>query len=227
MTKRVVNYILLVIVGFLPIAVGVKHGVAVGGLAIFSLGVAYLLFNLDRFKQVKAGLGGIEAELRETIKEAKDVLAATKKVAIMAAKTELSLTVRSGRIGGYDEREKEERKNAVLSSLQQLQVDAEEVGDILLEANKFTIFDYAMSILGNHIPNEFPKDKIAQWKELRHLDLDNPASPEQLREFFTSIGKLNDEVEEIIQDYEHYLERKEHRRFEVWENHQEWWKLWH
>lgn len=56
-----IKHIFVIIVAVVPILVGVKYGVAMGGLAIFSFGAAYLLYNLDKFSKFKAGIGGIEA----------------------------------------------------------------------------------------------------------------------------------------------------------------------
>ena len=222
MSTPFVNRILLAIVALLPIAVSVKHGAGVGGVAIVSLVAAYILLNLDRFRKVKAGLGEVEGELKETIKEAKDTLVEIREVAVLAAITQLSSVIRSGRWGSYDEEEKEKIKNDIVRLLRQLDIDSKVIEEkVLSDWRRVTRFDYASNLLGNKAPPQ----RTPEWQALRELleqGLENPPTPEQIKDFYEKSDRLTYEVDELIKDYQYYIDNGEHRSFERWENHHKW-----
>jgi hypothetical protein len=220
---------LLTIAGLVSFGVGLSAGwhdrlaVLVAG----ALGGAFLLFvaNLDRISEFKATRSGIEARTREVLKKAEHTVSELQILARIVGEVALSLVKRSGRLGGYEDDEAERIKSGVLSALKEIGVTEEEFDDVLRDWHRLTQFDYVLYILGHStVPRGFDDHRvIKEWKALRSFE--SLSTPGQVRAFLKEWRLLTDERAEYLRDFEHYVERKEHRRPDVWKNRESWPKL--
>jgi hypothetical protein len=183
--------------------------------------LALLLFaNLDRIAVFKASKSGFEAQTREitrVVDEAKSTIKELQDLAQIVAATTLSLVQRSGRLGGYTDTEKHEVKQSILRLLTQLGLTEEDRKGVLFEWHSWEELDYVFYILGgNTIPRDFDEKQVQEWKALRARARENRASPDELRAFLKKHQRLNDDRDELIRDYEFYIEHRQHRRPDVW-----------
>jgi hypothetical protein len=181
--------------------------------------VCVVLANIGRIKSFKAA--GIEAVLNETkaaIRESRDL-------AMISSKMLLSLVQRAGRLGGYSDSEKQDIEKSVNKVLNQFDATPEERAEVYKNWHELICFDYAHGLLGGHtVPAKAEQDADlqAEWKSLRRRPLGNPASPEEIHEFLSKYGYLNEENIELLKDYSHYIENHKHRRPEVWADRERW-----
>lgn len=190
------------------------------------LSVVLLFFaNLDKISKLRFDKTGFEAETREVVKEARSTIKELQDLSKIMASTTLGLVKRTGRWGGYSYAEKEEIKKQTLNVLEKIGISPEDVEKVITESkwHKFTELDYVHFILGgDKIPEILPSDRIAQWKQLRHRDLDNLATPDELTHFFEQSNMLSPETKELIEDYSHYIRTRQQRRPDVWNNRGSW-----
>ena len=211
-TKKLILYTIAFIVLAVAIWAGISKINAV--LIVGFLAFIFIMFinNLDRISEIKATGKGFEAKTREVIGEAKIIIEEMRNMMKLIAKVELSLLIRSGRLGGVPAEEKEILKNNVLDILTQLNISKEEQEIVLVEWNKFIIFDYVNCILGGPaIPSGVSEDVINQWKQLRRRGINDNPKPDELTTFLQSCGCLTDKRKELIEDYKYFIKYKKHR----------------
>lgn len=193
---------------------------------LFILCLALLFFaNLESIKRLKFNKSGFEAETREVVKEARNTIKELQDLSKIMASTTLGLVKRSGRWGGYSYDEKENIKKEILDVLERLGIFGNDIEMVVAESkwHKFTELDYVYHILGgNLLPEILSLPKISERQKLLSRDLNHIATPEELTQFFTHVGLLNNGVKELIKDYEHYIKFREQRRAEVWSNRGSW-----
>ena len=198
-----------------------------GTLLVGFLAFVALLFtaHLDQFEEFKASGTGIEAKTRAVITKAESTIVELQSLAKIFAETTLSSVKRAGRLGGYEDEEEERIKQSVLEVLSQIGVPESEREMVLSDWHRLTKYDYAYVILGSHtIPQGFDDPAVqTEWKALRNIH--QIPTPDQLREFLSKWGVLDDWREELIKDYEHYLANGEHRRPDVWRERRNWGSL--
>jgi hypothetical protein len=214
--------ILLTVVSLLTLAVALWAGLKgeTRVLIVGFLAFATLLFiaNLDRISEFKATGTGIEARTREVLQRAEVTLNELQALGKQVGTVTLSLVKRTGRFGGYSDKEKDEIKDSVLRVLKQLGINESELTEVLSEWHRFTEFDYAHFILGGPtIPEGAPPEVLKEWKELRHGGINKIPTPGEIRAFLERHGFMTSELQEWLKDYEYYLESRTHRRPEVWE----------
>lgn len=182
------------------------------------------MYNLEKFSEIRATTKGFEAKTRDIIKEAEITIKELQNLGKTLVRTELSLVMRNGRIGGYPEDEKDKVKKSIINILNELNVPEDEQGKIFDEEwNRFIVFDYVMGILGNgRIPQDFTEGEKEEWKDLRQDILNDPPSPDKIEKFLVKCDCLSNERSELIEDYRFFLKEKEHRRPEIWKDHQYW-----
>lgn len=222
--------ILLTFAGLLTLGIGLWAGIG-GKTAVLTVGFlsfAALLFaaNLDRISEFKASGAGIEAKTREVLHRAEVTLNELQTLAKQVGAVTLSLVKRNGRLGGYSDAEEAEIKSSVLSVLKQVGIQESEFPQILSEWHKFTDFDYAHYILGGStIPDDATPEALKEWKDLRSGGINKIPTPDEIELFLESHGYITPELKERINDYEHYLQIRAHRRPEDWEQRNNWGRL--
>lgn len=220
----------LSIVAVVTLAVGLAAGFF-GHLAVMTAAFAgfvglLIAANLDRIAEFKATKSGIEARTREVIARAENTLSELQVLARHVGELTLSLVMRSGRIGGYDDDEQERIKASVLDVLTKVGVPTHEVPSVLTEWNRFIEFDYGHFILGAHtVPDNADGKVTAEWKALRLGGILEVPTPEEIRTFLTKHGFMTDELNERLLDYEHFRQHRAHRRPDVWRERHQWGRL--
>lgn len=175
--------------------------------------------NSDRIARFKAGMGGIEAETRAVIDEARATIEQLRQVGKIAVQASLSLVMRSGRLGGFSDDEKEEIRRNSEAVLNEIGVTASEREDIFRDWHRVTCFDYTHFLLGrNQTPNELQEKPAlqAEWDALRRGGFANVPNADAVAAFLTKAGMINAARAELLEDYRFYEREKRHRRPEVW-----------
>ena len=184
------------------------------------------LFHIDRIESFKFSLQSVEAKTRDMITKAENTLSELQILAQYVAEISLSLVKRQGRLGGYDDDEKEEIREKILDTLKQIGINEKTMQDVLIEWYKIDDFDYAHYILGgSKIPETKVREKIAKWNSLRNGNFKNIPTPETLRQFLIETMLTNDGIEGYLEDYEYFKKFRKHRRPEVWHKRVNWGNL--
>lgn len=205
---------------------GYMGSVSVLTVGFFAFAALLFVANLDRISEFKASSTGIEAKTREVLSRAEVTLKELQLLAKQVATVTLSLVKRNGRIGGYSDDEEDKIKMSLLSTLTQIGIPESDFPEILAEWHKFTAFDYVHGILGcNVVPSKTDPETMRAWKQLRESGLDNIPKPKDIRDFLLKYEYMTPKLEELIKDYEHYLDSHLHRRIEVWRDRENWGRL--
>lgn len=187
---------------------------------MFAIGAFGMVFScLDKFEFFKGA--GVEMKLREfrqVVDEGNVILKKLRAVTLFSAEAVLTQVIAMGRIG-VDNRLRRETKARVAGILENIKATSDEIDSVEKYWRKYTIVDYIFHILGGStIPEEGNGEVIKEWKALRKGLIDNPPSPEKLREFLGKHNLLTPEREGMIKDFEYYLANSIHRDDEAWEN---------
>jgi hypothetical protein len=173
-------------------------------------GIACMVFaNLDRISAISASTSGINIALNK----AEVSIAQLTRLIRMSATLQLATVQRSGRWGGFTAPEKEKFLEESVSLLRDAGVSDTEIRDLrYFPWDRFVLFDYVHAITGgSRIPNLHDDKEIREaWESLREID--TLPSGGRLREFLRHYGALTNERDELINDYEYYLEHRSHRR---------------
>ncbi|SAL19418.1 hypothetical protein AWB71_00937 [Caballeronia peredens] len=183
--------------------------------------------NVERIDRLKASTSGIEFEARRAVEEARATVTEMQLLAKHLAKISLSFVKRSARIGGFPPAEEEQIRERTLQLLRSAHVPESEFPDVLEEWHKWVLNDYVFGILGNSmVPEGLSEPAIGQWKELRRRAFnENRPTPDELREWLERNGYLDQDRIGYIEDYRYYLDHKNHRRPEIWNEHADWPRL--
>lgn len=176
-----------------------------------------VIANIDLFKLLKIGTGGITAEAREVLQRTEDRLKEIRELAKLTAQTSLSLVVRSGRWGGLGPEVEEEMKDKMLAHLGELGVPDSELDTLLSDYHRYAIFDYAeLAIKGTPTGLSLSPEEDTTWKDFRNFSPDKPPSPEELERNLLKFNFMTDGRREIIEAYRHYLIHYRHKDPEKW-----------
>ena len=195
---------------------------------MFLFAALFLVFgNLDRVEEFRIGKEGLATktrELTETIKEAKSTINELQLLAVLLAKTTLSSVQMAGRMGGFQDDKKEAIKNETIDVLRKIGVSEDQIAEALSDWYPYVEFDYASSILGgSYILQDVPPEhRAAQEKLIKRVGIAGRPTPDQIAEFFKNAGILTEQRKELIEDYRHYVQHREHRRPDVWKNRADW-----
>ena len=141
-----------------------------------------------------------------------------KRLAKESSRLALAAIQFSGRIGGFTDDYKARVLTDTRRLLSDLNVTPEEVAEIESDWHAIVEFDYAHWATGlNTVPADLLDNHSARWHQLRQGGVENRATPEQIRSFFSDADILTPERDEILKDYEHYISTRQHRREDVWQ----------
>jgi hypothetical protein len=193
--------------------------------------VVILLLRTGRLNTLRFSKAGIEAtmaEAREVTLRARETTKEIKEFMKNTSAAVLGLVKRSGRWGGYSYDEKEQVKAEVLINLREMGISEKEIEDIEKKSNwhEYVALDYVHDILGGqyHVWGSI-LGATEEADAFRSRPLSNLPTPDELKEFLTKHHVLTNEVREIVEDYQYYLEHHKQRRPEVWAKRDEWYKL--
>lgn len=215
--------LLLIITGFIFAFFGDHQ--ALWAALFFGIFLQFLL-HIDHFESFRLSPQSFVAKTRDMVKKAENTLSELQILAQYVAEISLSLVKRQGRLGGYEDYEKEEIKDKILEILKKIGTDEKTLQNVLLEWHEIDDFDYVYHILGGAtIPATQAADKISKWRSLRSDSFKNIPSPETLRQFLNDTGLTNEGIKDHLEDYEYYKNFRKHRRPEVWHNRRNWGNL--
>lgn len=185
-----------------------------------------IVANLDRVAEVSASKDGFQLRAQAVVERAENAVSEIQLLAKIVADISLSLVMRSGRMGGYSDQEKEQIKKSVFDVLSKIGLAKSEIEATLDDWHQFVEFDYAFCILGGSYAIEGADSTLRQeWKVLRERGLGAVATPDMIRAFLTKYELLSTELEELLTDYEHYRITRFHRRPAVWGDRRNWGRL--
>ncbi|KVM64124.1 hypothetical protein WJ59_20415 [Burkholderia gladioli] len=183
--------------------------------------------NIDRFERLKAGSSGFEFEAKKVVEEARTTVAEMQLLAKHLASISLSLVKRSARIGGFPAAQEEKIREQTIELLRRTDVPEADFDDVLEEWHRWVLTDYVFGILGNSmVPGHIDQSGKNEWSEMRGRAFeDNRPTVDELTTWLGRHNFLTPERQGYLDDYAHYIQHKQHRRFEVWERHSEWPRL--
>jgi hypothetical protein len=223
--------ILSVIVAFICLGVSFwsgyeqKHGLM--GVSFLSFIFLLAFSSLDRFSEIKASLSGFEAKTRKILEEAEITIKELQKLAVIVASSTLSLVVRSGRVIGFYEEEKEQIRLSTMRVLEELKVPKSEQELVLKDWHRFTEIDYVNAILNR---SKKGKDRELGAGYQKELGLDfsehipTMPTPDVLEDFLKRHNLFEEELRPYLEDYRYYVKYKQHRRPDVWAERRKWGK---
>lgn len=214
--RTTVFNIVAVLLTFIFVVFYANKGEGYWGIAMLAL--AFLIVgNFDLIKKWKLSAGGFEAETREVLTQTQNTLEEVKELATLVSSTTLSLVKSSGRIGGYTDEEEESIRDDIFDLLRKLSVPEEQISNTLTQWHRFVEHDYRLAVTGGFtIPKDLPQSKVGEWKNLREGGIKKIATPNEIENFFKSMGMLTDDRRELIADFRHYKKHRQHRRLDVW-----------
>lgn len=219
---------LLTISALVSLAVGLTLG-TFGHLQVLWAAVGAALFllvcaNADRIAELSATRDGITAKTRDLVLRTEGAISELQMLAAQLAALGLSLIKRQGRFGGYKVEEEQRLKASTLEVVRRLGVQETEIRYAMSDWHAMEDFDYVQGILGNSRVPEPHSEKglYEEWQRLRSLPYRDAATPAVILAFLTKYQFLDPFRKELIEDYEHYIRHREHRRPGVWAEHLHW-----
>lgn len=185
-----------------------------------------LIGNPDRFASIKFSLSGIEAKAREIIQKVEVSQREFQNIATMVGELFVELNASVGRWDTGSGAERDKRKSRVLDALQSIGLSEQELVRISSIDKPWNIIDYVNGII-TRAAKAVPKDLKTEWNEivtpiLISRDKIAATTPESLREIFARFDVLDARINDLIEDYAHYLRSGEQRRPSVWSDRYAW-----
>jgi len=211
---KVALYIAAATLGLLTALAAFMSPAGAWPLCVSALG-CLAVANLDRFSELSAGAGGVRVLMRDVERK----VAELNRVAALAAKAALALVQRSGRMGGFDDDEKDAFLKEATTLLKDAGHDEPEIAE-MLEPNwhKFVRFDYVGGILGQTmVPRN--ADLYPEWKRLRNFGYE--PSPEEVRALLERAGQFDGLRKQLFEEWCFYRERGYHRDPSIWRRREE------
>ena len=168
---------------------------------------------------VEIGFGTFKARLERRVADVEDAMNAVRELARSNARMTLDLVQFSGRFDGFPEEDKERVLENTRSLLIELGVEQQEIDATEVGWHAAVEFDYAIWATGNsRVPKDLDSNHVSDWNALREGGIVGRRTPQDIRAFFQRLEILTPERENILKDYEFYIENRHHRRPEAWRN---------
>ena len=186
---------------------------------LFGAFICLVAARFDDLAKFKLSKDGLEGEMRQVIDEAKATLEQLHSVAETQSRMILWSMQAHGRWGGFDLKDQQQMRDAVVSNLKALGVSSPKIENVLSVEYPYMDFDYSNYVtrdLGRGLNGE----ALKAWGEFFSSDVRKgigyQPSPDELEKFLASVDLLSDEVKERLEDYRHFLKTRKHRRPEEW-----------
>ena len=159
-----------------------------------------------------------EAELRAAVDNANVTTETVKRMAASMVRTVLGMVAAQGRWGGTKRDHKIIFVNEMDQMLKKLGFVDSEIKNIHEIYDKYLLWDHGSVIVGAIAPKlKGDKTLIDQAKSLIDFSKFYVASPSEFRSFVKDNSICDSEIEERINDMEHYIEFGELRRPDKWQ----------
>jgi len=171
---------------------------------------------------VEIGFGTFKTKLERRVRDVEEAMDAVRLLAKESARSSLNSVQYMGRWGGFSQADKLKFLRDTRQLLTELGVSQRDISEIEGEWHRAVEFDYAHWALGGtQLPKDLPSEFHDKYRTLAGTGISLRPEPSEIRAFFREADMMTDEREKILQDYEHYISRREHRREEEWLRHQE------
>ena len=211
--------LLLVIFG--PVLLLVEQESHAGWAAMFA---GLIIMMASRFEDVQEiGLASFRMKMFERrVDQLEGVVRDIKRLAKESSRLALASIQFSGRLSGFTH----DYKTRVLADtrrlLNELHVPPEEIAEVESLWHAAVEFDYALWATGlSQVPDDLPQQLTTNWKQLRQGGIEGRSTPEEIRMFLSDADMLTSERKEILNDYEHYISTRQHRREDEWRQRRE------
>jgi hypothetical protein len=183
--------------------------------------LCFFFGNTERLDSIKAGLTGFEAKTREAetvLNQAKATVASLQKLAVATASFQVYELAGAGRFGESVGKPKDEQKARLLERLRGIVTD-DQLAEVDGADRKFVIIDYVLLLLQPFaVWHAGPADP-AKDEAYRHaVQREPPLTPDECRSLLNEFGLRDDKADELLKDYQYYLDTGKQRRPEVWHN---------
>jgi hypothetical protein len=204
-----------------------ERAAASAGIAVIAAVFCALMGNPDRFQSMKFSLSGVETKAREVIQQAEVSQQQFRKLAAMTGELIVELDASSGRWYSGNPAFRIARKTELLTTLKSLGLTDTELQAVKAADKKWVIIDYIGMII-QYETAAIPNSESNRQEALRAVVADFTGNgieqmititPEKLRTSAEKLGVLTDNVQGLITDLDYYLKTGEHRRPEVWAQH--------
>ena len=185
----------------------------------FSL-IAFAVGWPDVAKSIKFLGTGIDLrDINSSLKDMRKVIEADTRAILELVQTQM-------RIGGVPDDQKEIIYENLTSVLNDSGFSPEEIKNIQERWHFWIAGDYVRHIIFNNaiVHPVIPSEKKEEWR-IKRGDLQkriNNITPQELIDVFTEFDGYNNEVKELIKDFEFYQENKAHRRKDIWKKRAHW-----
>lgn len=188
------------------------------GTAIAGAIACLLLPHIPAMTKFKFGLGGVEAEMKQVIEDAKASVAQLHELAATQAAATIQQIAAEGRWGGgMSVRSKEDLRQQIIASLRTIGLPEERIQNVDRADEAYVLFDYVGYVVGAIKQSSLSKEQKEIWQtSFKNHSLTNPCSPRDLRAILLRMDHLSDEAEQRVLDYEHYAMTGTHRSIERW-----------
>ncbi|MEP3431772.1 MAG: hypothetical protein ABJN98_24015 [Roseibium sp.] len=159
----------------------------------------------------------ISAEFENYKNETSATLSQLQSLAISQAKFLIYQDAASGRFGGVGSKEKFSAQSEMTKVLENLKVDAETIKEVSSVVYPIRHFDYCSAVTRAVNINALvdPKD-VEAWNDFHSSNKRNgigtEPDPDEYEKFLRDLRLITDDVQERLDDYRLFHEKKEHRR---------------
>jgi hypothetical protein len=175
---------------------------------------------------VEISFGPLSARMRETIREAAATIEQLRSVATAISQASLTDMMAGNFMGGTTLRTRMQLRDRIIQTLRDVGVSEAQVSEAESEWRKGISLIYHRVIRerleGRSHPNRVNTDAsgdiLAASREFQSLidfSIWRAPTPEEMTTFLAARGLLNEELQEWIDDYRHYLTRNEIRRLDT------------
>jgi hypothetical protein len=191
---------------------------------------AGLIGNFEHIESFIANTSGFQVRTREVVRKAEVAIKELHELAAGIGTVLVGLVVGQGRTNGNQHslqngqsHERDVRKAEIMELLRRLGLPNELVDRVDRSDRQYVLVDYRVVIL-YRASKRLKLEDQPDWTSfsLKWLDMANQPVPKDLRVYLAAKDLIDPQIEQFLQDYEHYWNTNLHRRPEVWRDRGTW-----
>lgn len=184
---------------------------------IIVLVAAVVMLLATRFGDlVKLKLSGVSVEA--DLEKIRTSLVELHHLAELFGRISLQQMQGAGRWGGYSKHERQSMRKSIVDGLTNVGLAQKRIDKVLEAEWPFFHFDYASRVT-SAANKKRGSDTNSEWKafmEPHSKGIGSEADPAKLRAFFEKLGILDDELRDLLADYEQFHTHRTHRTAVDW-----------